>query len=127
MESFWSKLTAVTSSVFRREVKTPLSFYFRIALLAPLVIATILVVPEPDSFKLLVLLVTMGFFVLISILVATFAWWRPKNLVYGESGHRAELKLEYGTEKRTFSQQEIERLEGVPAPKELGSAGERQV
>jgi hypothetical protein len=124
LESFWTKLTQITSSVFRREVKTPLSFYFRIALLVPLVVVALLFVPEPDSFKLRVLVMTMAFFALISALVGAFAWWRPKNLVYGESGHRAELKLEYGTEKRTFSQQEIERLEGVPAPKELGSTGE---
>jgi hypothetical protein len=125
LESFWTKLTQITSSVFRREVKTPLSFYFRIALLVPLVVVALLFVPEPDSFKLRVLLITMAFFILISVLVGAFAWWKPKNLVYGESGHRAELKLEYGTDKRTYSSTEIESLEGRAAPKELTGRGDQ--
>lgn len=45
--------------------------------------------------------------ILVCLIVAVFAWFRPKNLVYGETGHRAETKLSYGTEKESYSEAEM--------------------
>ena len=118
-EEIWSKIKRVASSIFKEEVKTPLKFYFRVAALAPTALAAILLASGSDNFKFRALLVTLGFFSLISLVVAVFAWNRPKNLVFGESGHRAELKLEYGTSQHVLTRREAVSLGGVPAPKQL--------
>ena len=41
----------------------------------------------------------------LCLLIALFAFIRPKHLVYGGMEHRAEHKLEFGTEKRTYTAQ----------------------
>lgn len=118
-EGFWAKITKVVSSIFREEVKTPLSFYFRVAILVPVVLGAVLLVSNTDNFKLLVLGISFGFLLLLCVLVAAFAWWKPRHLVFGESGHRAELRFEYGTEQHVISRKEVASIEGVAAPKQL--------
>jgi hypothetical protein len=119
-EGFWSKITRAATSVFKKEeVKTPLSFYFRVAILVPVILGSILLVSESNNFKLQVLGISFGFLLILCLLVAGFAWWRPKHLVFGESGHRAELKFEYGTDQRILTRQQISTTEGTEAPKQL--------
>ena len=118
-EGFWAKITKVVTSIFREEVKTPLSFYFRIAILVPVVLGAVLLVSSTDKFKLLVLGISFGFLLFLCVLVAAFAWWKPRHLVFGESGHRAELRFEYGTEQHVLSRREVASIEGVAAPKQL--------
>jgi hypothetical protein len=96
-----------------------LSFYFRVAILIPVVLGAILLVSATDNFKLQVLGLSLGFLLILCLLVAAFAWWRPKHLVFGESGHRAELRLEYGTDERILTRREASSIEGVQAPKSL--------
>lgn len=123
----WARFTRIVTSIFKEEVKTPLSFYFRVVLLIPVVLGAILLIAEAPTFKLEVLGMTFGFLLLLCIMVGAFAWWRPKHLVYGESGHRAELRLEYGTDQHVLSHKEAMTLEGVKAPKQLeGVSGESQ-
>jgi hypothetical protein len=118
-DNFWARITRVASSIFKEEVKTPLSFYFRVAILVPVVLGAILLVSATNDFKLQVLVLSLGFLLVLCVLVAIFAWWRPKHLVFGESGHRAELRLEYGTDERILTRREVATIEGVQAPKEL--------
>jgi hypothetical protein len=118
-DSFWTRFTKVATSIFKEEVKTPLSFYFRVAILIPVVLGAILLVSEAPSFKLQVLRMSFGFLFLLCMLVGAFAWFRPKHLVYGEAGHRAELKLEYGTDQHTLTHREAIALEGIQAPKQI--------
>jgi len=106
-------------------VKTPLSFYFRIAILVPVVLGSVLLVSETNDFKLQILRLALGFLLILSLLVAAFAWWRPKHLVFGESGHRAELRLEYGTDQHVLTRREAVSIEGVPAPKSLTQGEEK--
>jgi len=63
------------------------------------------------SFALLIL---FGF-----VVVAVFAWCKPRNLVYGESGYRAETKLSFGTERAEITASEIGSLPGIEKPIEL--------
>ena len=42
--------------------------------------------------------------------IVAFAWFKPRNLVYGETSHRAERKMEYGTETQTFDREHIGAL-----------------
>jgi hypothetical protein len=122
----WERISRVARSIFKEEVKTPLSFYFRVAMLVPVVLGAILLISEAPTFKLQILELTLGFLFFLCLLVAVFAWARPKHLVYGESGHRAELKLEYGTDQHSLSYRDATSLPGAPAPKELGPAEEGQ-
>jgi len=71
----------------------------------------------------LVFLVGIGIFLLLIAVVAVFAWWRPRNLVYGETGHRAESKLSYGTDKKELSANEVAVIEGTSNPKALPAGG----
>lgn len=94
----------------REEVKTPLSFLFKIVawLIAALIV--ILYAPISDGSKLAAM--KFVFFCLLGLgaVVLVFAWFRPRHLVYGESGHRAERKLEFGTESRQISREEVNVL-----------------
>lgn len=125
-EGFWTRITRVAASIFKEEVKTPLSFYFRVAILIPLILGAILLVSEAPTFKLQVLAMTFGFLLVLCFLVALFAWWRPKHLVYGESGHRAELRWEYGTDQHVLTHREATTLEGVQPPKQIEAGDSRQ-
>jgi hypothetical protein len=55
----------------------------------------------------------------LCLLVAIFALIKPTHLVYGEAGHRAERKMEFGTERRTFTATELEQLPQERNPKQL--------
>lgn len=124
---WWAKITKVATSIFKEEVKTPLSFYFRVAILVPVVLGVVLLISETSSFKLQVLELCLGFLLILCFLVAAFAWWRPRHLVFGESGHRAELKFAYGTDKQILSHNEVMSLEGIEAPKVLAVQGETKI
>src|SRR6266699_2689390 len=90
------------------EVKTPLSFLFKVV--PYLVGALIVILYAPISDDLKKTLVEWAFIALLGLagIVMLFAWSRPKNLVYGESGHRTEHKFEFGTESRGFLREEID-------------------
>jgi len=118
-DDLWTRITRVATSIFKEEVKTPLSFYFRVAILVPVVLGAILLVSATNNFKLQVLGISLGFLLVLCLLVAAFAWWRPKHLVFGESGHRAELRLEYGTGDHILTRRQATSIEGVQAPKSL--------
>ena len=115
IEKFGSKFLSLFS---RREVKTPLSFFFRVvAAVTVIVLVTVfLVIPE---LRFQVFLVGIGVCVFLFGGVYVFAWRNPKNLVYGETGHRAETQFRLGTETREISASELATLEGTPNPKVL--------
>jgi hypothetical protein len=54
----------------------------------------------------------LGYLVLF-VGVYFFAWCRPKHLVYGESGHRAETRFGMGTEQREIAPAELAMLPGT--------------
>lgn len=72
----------------------------------------------------LVFLVGISVLASVAILVSIFAWFKPKHLVYGETGHRAEMKLTFGTEKDELSQSEIASLPGTEKVNVLPASGE---
>ncbi len=107
----------------QREVKTPLAFFFRIVGAVTLVILVALAFTPPDlRFK--VFLIGMAFLTFVTILVFLFALVKPKNLVYGEAGYRAETRFNLGTEKREIGPSEIATMEGTANPKTLPSGGD---
>ena len=97
----------------RDEVKTPLSFLFKIVPYFVIALGVILYAPISEDRKVLLVQWVMYLFLGLSAAVLTFGWFRPKNLVYGETGHRAEYKMELGTEKKTLSPGQLEELTPV--------------
>jgi hypothetical protein len=105
----------------REEVKTPLAFFFKVV---PYMVAAwiaILYAPISDAMKLSLFKFSAWVLVGLFVLVWLFAFLKPRHLVYGESAHRAERRLELGTEKRTFSETELEQLPPIKNPSQLSS------
>ena len=104
--------------ITKDEVKTPLAFLYKVV---PYLIAALIIVlyaPIADDMKLRVLAWTFAVLLGLSVVVLLFAWFRPKHLVYGEMGHRAEYKFEYGTETRITTREELDRLPNEPDPQQ---------
>jgi 4-amino-4-deoxy-L-arabinose transferase-like glycosyltransferase len=121
-DSWWNKAVHIVRSIFKEEVKTPLSFFFRVTVVLPVLLLPILVAGGTADFKIRVLLLGLGMLLALCVVVAIFAWFKPKNLVYGESGHRAEFKVEFGTEKHVITHRQVETLVGEENPKVLPQA-----
>jgi hypothetical protein len=68
-------------------------------------------------------LIAVGAYVFLFLSVYFFAWCKPKNLVYGETGHRAEMKFALGTDKKEVAAQELATIEGTTNPKSLSGSG----
>jgi hypothetical protein len=99
--------------ITKDEVKTPLAFLYKVV---PYVVASLLVVlyaPVQDDLKLIVIRWTfIGLFGL-AVIVLGCALWRPKHIVYGETGHRAEYKIDYGTESHQLEREEVDELSAI--------------
>lgn len=108
-----NSLTKLLRFLKKEEVKTPLSFMFKIVPYMVIALGIILYAPISDDLK--VLFVKWTFLLLVGMVsvVMLFGWYRPKNLVYGETGHRAEFKMEIGTDKKIMSQGQLEELTPV--------------
>jgi hypothetical protein len=96
--------------ITKDEVKTPLSFLFRVAAWIVAAVIAVSYAPISDTIKLTVLAWVLYALLALAAGVLLFAWFRPKHLVYGETGHRAEHKVEYGTEKNIATRDEVELL-----------------
>lgn len=103
----------------KEEVKTPLAFFFKV--IPYMTAAWIAILYSPISGDTKVLLIRFSAWVFIGLcgLVAAFAFVRPRCLVYGESGHRAERKIELGTEKKIYTNDEMMGLKHVQNPQQL--------
>lgn len=111
-------ITKVIRLFTKDEVKTPLSFLFKVVTYLVAALIVILYAPVEDNLKWnVVRIVFYGMFAL-SCGVLIFAWWRPKNLVYGETGHRGEHKLEFGTDAGIQTKEEIDVLTNESDPKQ---------
>src|ERR1700686_1129431 len=109
----------------KEEVKTPLSFFFKVIPYMTAAWLGILYSPGLDSgTKFALIRFSAWVFLGLCLMVALFAFLRPKHLVYGELGHRAEHKLEFGTEKRTYSAMEMEEMPPAHNPQQL-EAGDK--
>lgn len=98
----------------RKEVKTPLSFFFSITKLYTLVLLAALYLVGPDAnLKIHAFYVGLLGYLVLFLGVYLFAWCRPKNLVYGETGHRAESRFALGTEQREIEPAELAALPGT--------------
>lgn len=123
-EPHWiEKVTRRVLSLFSiKEVKTPLSFFFRTtSAIVVLAVGSLLWLDPAYRFKAL-----LGAAALLMVLIVTvslFAWFKPKNLVYGETGHRAETKLSFGTDKGEVSAAALAATPGVPNPHPLPATG----
>jgi hypothetical protein len=91
-------------------VKTPLSFLYRLLPLMLIAVGAEIYAPVSDDLKRTVAGWTFLGSLGLGAVVLVFAWFKPKNIVYGESGHRAEHKVEYGTRKETINREELDRL-----------------
>ena len=124
--SSWDWIVKAFRSVLQvfslQEVKTPLSFFFRIGFYITLLIAlALLFTPSGDPLRTWLIKFLIGTLAFMFFAVCIFAWAKPRNLVYGESGHRAERKmtLEYGSEGHSLTPAELDALPHVENPKLL--------
>ena len=119
-DGLWDQINRVVSIFASSEVKTPLSFAFRMALYVAILAAVIVLFSSlNDTFKESVLIFAGAVWLLLILAVFLFAWNRPTNLVYGETGHRAERKLMYGTNRKIQTAIEIESEKPIPNPAQL--------
>ena len=101
----------------KSEVKTPLSFAFRFMRWFGLIFGAVLLTPGLTAEERYSMIVLTGFILLVPFaIVFLFAWKRPHNLVYGETAHRAERKLEYGTERGV---KDANRIAEIPSIENL--------
>lgn len=114
---FFTKIADAFGSVFRKEVKTPLSFFFRLVAAIVVLIAigvfTMSHSVDGDMRRYYLIVVGLLMFSAMFIVVVLFAIFSPRNLVYGETAHRAEWRMQYGTEKLTLTPDQIAVLPGV--------------
>jgi hypothetical protein len=110
----------------KEEVKTPLAFFFKVIPYMTASWVAILYAPGLDAgTKFALIKFSAAAFFTLCLLVAIFAFVRPKHLVYGETGHRAEKKLEFGTEKHSYTSEELRSLPSQRNPQQI-DAGDRQ-
>lgn len=102
-----------------------MSFYFKAAGYFVASLIAILYAPISDDMKYRLTIVAAVVLIIVVVIVTIFGWTRPRNLVYGEAGHRAERKLEFGTERRTISREQYDLLEGIADPNRQLPEGER--
>jgi hypothetical protein len=102
----------------RKEVKTPLSFFFRILSAITLIVLTAMLLCEPTQ-RFNIFLIGLLACALLFLGVYLFAWIRPKHLVYGEAGYRAESKFAFGTESHEIREAELTIEEGMTNPKSI--------
>jgi len=128
---WFEKVSGKFLSLFtRKEVKTPLSFFFSVSKAYTLVLLAALYLVGPDAnLKVHVFHIGLIGYLVLFLGVYLFAWCRPKHLVYGETGHRAESRFALGTEQREIEPAELAALPGttregmVTDPKSLPIVG----
>jgi fatty acid desaturase len=110
-KTVWDHLARVVKFFGQQEVKTPLSLVFKVVPYLTIAYIAILYAPGlSQDFKLKLIIWVSAVFVVLCLIVCTFAWFRPTHLVYGESGHRAERRMEYGTERESIDAEALAML-----------------
>jgi hypothetical protein len=102
----------------KREVKTPLSFFFRILGAVLVIVLAALFLCEPSQ-RFNIFLLGLAACGLLFVGVGVFAWVKPRHLVFGEAGYRAERQFALGTETRQIKEAELAIQEGMANPKSL--------
>jgi hypothetical protein len=103
----------------KEEVKTPLAFFFKVIPYMTAAWIAILYSPIPNETKFSLVHFSAWIFIGLCGLIAVFAFIKPRHLVYGESGHRAERKIELGTETRVYTDGELAALTQIRNPQLL--------
>ncbi len=116
--------TRIVRFFTREEVKTPLAFFFKVVPYLTGAWIAILYAPITDHLKFVLMILSSSIFLLLCIAVWLFAWFKPTHLVYGEAGHRAERKWEYGTERKSIDEIALDALEKERNPRQLGQGRE---
>jgi len=106
----WSR--RLLSWFSKREVRTPLAFYFRLMGADVVVTVVALYVVAPDQ-RLRIFEIGMGALFALGLVLGALAWFKIKNLVYGEAGHRAVFRWTMGTEKVEYSEDQVSVMEGT--------------
>ena len=103
----------------RGEVKTPLSFFFKVLPWLTGAWGLILYAPVPSDLKLYLIKLAAWIFGGMFIVVGVFAWFKPHHLLYGEASHRSERKIVLGTEQQTFTPAELSVLGSTRNPRQI--------
>jgi len=84
----------------------------------------ILYAPISDAIKASLFEFGSWVFIGLCVLIGLLAFFKPRHLVYGEAGHRAERKFELGTETKTYNEEELGKLERGYNSKQIGPGDE---
>ncbi len=93
-------------------IKSPLGFYVLALLIAEAFIALCVIFSnlEPEK-KFIGLLIGIGIFLLIIIIVALFAWFKPHNLTYNGYAHLLDTgKIPWGTNEDEVDYEELKKM-----------------
>lgn len=72
----------------RRPIRTPLGFYALALLIVEGFLGTVIIATDlPSGIKILGIWIGSAVFVLVILIVAVFAWFRPTNLMYDQYSH----------------------------------------
>jgi hypothetical protein len=112
---WYQSVRRIFSLFSAKEVKTPLSFFFRLTSVIVVLVSIGGALIQPS--QRLWLFIGAGIILfLLALIVGAIAWSRPKHLVYGETGYRAETRLSLGTEKEQMGEAELSSLPGISNP-----------
>ena len=114
----------ITKWFARGEVKTPLSFFFKVLPWLTGAWGLILYSSIPSDLKLYLIKLAAWIFGGMFVFVGLFAWFNPRHLIYGEAGHRYERRLEFGTERQTHTSEELATLPQQRNPQQLQAGDE---
>ncbi|HEX8817732.1 MAG TPA: hypothetical protein VF753_19735 [Terriglobales bacterium] len=103
----------------RGEVKTPLSFFFKVLPWLTGIWGLILYAPVPVDIKVYLLKLAAWIFGGMFVFVGLFAWFKPHHLTYGEASHRAERKIILGSSTRTYTEDELQMIPPTRNPQQL--------
>lgn len=126
-KTVWDHLAKVIKFFGQSEVKTPLSLIFKIVpYLSATCIAALYAPGVSEGFKFKLIISISAVFVALCLIVCVFAWFKPTHLVYGEAGHRAQQKMEYGTERESLSETDLLALRPRGDKRALAEKGEEE-
>ena len=95
--------------------KSALGFYVLSLLIIEAFISSILIFSNLESrYKLIGFLIGIGLFLLIVIIVAIFAWFKPHSLTYNEYAHLIDSgKVPWGTNLEEIPYSKLEKSESA--------------
>lgn len=123
--SWYQSARKIWSLFAAKEVKTPLTFFFRLTSVIVVLVSLGGFLLQPNERVFLFLGAGVILF-LLALIVGLISWSRPRNLVYGEKGYRAETTLSLGTEKEQIEEKQLAEMPATTNPNALNVIAKKE-